>query len=82
MGEEFLKTVPVWFLIVMVIMFGGFSLYSVKQMFASLQATLQELKDLIEELFNNRNNHESRLNVLETRCSDREKMCAFHKKND
>jgi hypothetical protein len=65
---EFLKTVDNWFLILVVILLGGYFLWSVNGMFSNLQATIKELKDLIKELFEDRNDHESRITALETRC--------------
>lgn len=68
---EFLKSVDSWFLILLVVLLGGYFLYSIKAMFAGLQDTLKELKDLIKELFEDRNTHESRITALETRCAER-----------
>jgi hypothetical protein len=65
---DFLKTVDSWFLILVVIFLGGYFLWSVKGLFSNLQATLDELKSLIKELFEHRNDHEARLTALETRC--------------
>lgn len=68
---EFLKTVPVWFLIFLVVILGGYFIFSMKSLFAGLQLTLVELKTLIKELFEDRNDHESRIVALETTCAIR-----------
>lgn len=63
-----LKTVDNWFLILVVVLLGGYFIWSVQKGLESLLKTIQELKDLIEELFNDRNSHEKRIVRLETRC--------------
>jgi len=75
---DFLNGVPAWFLIFLVIVLGGalsvigsYLIFTLKQMFAGLQSTLQELKDLIKELFEDRNDHEARIKAIETRCEER-----------
>jgi len=75
---QLLSSVPVWFLIFLVIVLGGaitvlgsYLIFSLKQMFKGLQSTLQELKDLIKELFEDRNDHEARIKAIETRCEER-----------
>lgn len=65
---EFLKTVDNQFLILVVLLLGGYFIWSVQRGLDSLLRTIQELKDLIEELFNDRNGHERRIVRLETRC--------------
>lgn len=65
---DFLKTVDSWFLILVVIFLGGYFLWSVKGIFSDFRSTINELKELIKELFENRNDHESRITALETRC--------------
>lgn len=65
---DFFSTVDSWFLILSVILLGGYFLWSVQRLFANLEATIDELKELIKELFNHRNDHENRITALETRC--------------
>lgn len=65
---EILKTVDSWFLLLAVVCLGGYFIWSVRRGIASLLDTLQELKDLIRELFEDRNDHEKRIVRLETRC--------------
>lgn len=68
---DFLKTVDVWFLIFLIVLLGGYFIFSMKNLFAGLQLTLNELKSLIKELFEDRNDHESRIVALETTCAIR-----------
>lgn len=65
---EFLKTVDSWFLILAVVLLGGYFLWSVQRLFGSLQASLDDLKKLIGKLFDYRNDHDTRITALETRC--------------
>jgi hypothetical protein len=65
---ELLKTVDNWFLILAVILLGGYFLWSVQRLFRSLQDSLDDLKKLIGKLFDMRNDHETRITTLETRC--------------
>lgn len=64
----FLATVDNWFLILLVVLLGGYFLWSVQRMFNGLLESINELKQLIKGLFEDRNDHESRLTALETRC--------------
>jgi hypothetical protein len=66
-----LKGVDTWFLMFLVVVLGGYFLFSIKQLFAGLQGTLKELKDLIKELFEDRNDHAARITALEVRCAER-----------
>lgn len=68
---EFLKGMPSWFLVFLVVLLGGYFLYSIKQLFAGLTDTIKELKDLIKELFEDRNDHAARITALEARCDER-----------
>jgi hypothetical protein len=65
---DLLKGVDSWFLVLVTILLGGYFLWSVNGLFSNLQVTITELKLLIKELFQDRNDHESRINALETRC--------------
>jgi hypothetical protein len=75
---DFLKGVDSWFLILAVVTLGGYFLFSIKQLFNGLQKTLDELKSLIKELFENRNTHETRITALETRCNERHTVRSGH----
>jgi uncharacterized protein Yka (UPF0111/DUF47 family) len=65
---DLLKAVDNWFLILAVLLLGGYFLWSVQRMFNNLLESINELKTLIKDLFEHRNNHETRLTALETRC--------------
>lgn len=76
---DFLKSVDAWFLIFLVLFLaavvsalGGYFLWSVKGLLTDLKASILELKETISKLFDYRNDHESRIKVLETRI----KICA------
>lgn len=73
---ELLKTVDTWFLILAVILLcgavtilGGYFLWSVKGILSGFRDAVEELKTLIEKLFDKNNNHETRLSALEGRCA-------------
>ena len=77
---DFLKSVDSWFLIISVALLGGFFLWAVKYIFEgvkqsiddldnSVKESAREMKQLIQELFIHRNDHEKRLVALETKCS-------------
>jgi hypothetical protein len=76
---EFMKSVDTWFLIMSVVLLGGFFLWATKYIFDGLQKSVIDLKDsfktygekmdrVLDELFNHKNDHESRIVALETRC--------------
>ena len=67
--ESLLSSVDKWFLILAVMLLGLYFLWSVRSLFTDLKQSIQELKDTIKELFNDRNDHEGRIKVLETRIS-------------
>jgi len=66
---EFLKEVDKWFLILAVFLLGVYFLWSVKKLFGDLKESINDLKNIIKELFDTRNNHEGRIVILETRMS-------------
>ncbi len=73
---ELLKTTPTWFLIVSIVLllaalalFGRYFLWSVNQTLQGFTAAVDELKELIKELFGKHNDHESRISALEGRCN-------------
>lgn len=65
---ELLKTVDLWFLVLITVLLGGYFIWSVKRLFDDLKSAIKELKDTIKELFEHRNDHETRLTAIETRC--------------
>jgi len=71
---EVLKGVDNWFLVFLVIVLGGYFLWSVQKMFAGLQETILELKNLIKELFEDRNDHGERIKAIEARCEERHRQ--------
>jgi hypothetical protein len=77
---EVLKQVDLWFLIMAVVLLGGFFLWAVKYLFDGIKASIEKLaatfdrsmdklERLINELFRGRNDHEARLTAVETRCA-------------
>ena len=77
--SDAMKAVDPWFLNLMVLLLGGYFVYSIKAMLTgfresihdlktSFQASIDDLKKLITELYEHRNNHENCITVLETRC--------------
>ena len=66
--EDLLKGVDSWFLVLAVLFFGGYFLWSMQNLFNDLKLSIAELKLLITSLFEHRNNHETRITALETRC--------------
>jgi hypothetical protein len=65
--SDLMKTVDTWFLVVCVILLGGYFLWSVRNLFSDLKESIQELKETIQKLYDLRNDHEGRIKVLETR---------------
>ena len=81
-SAEFLKSVPTWFLIFLILFLGvvvtalvGYFIFSMKQMYNGLQATLKKLNDLIEELFDVKNIHSIRIERIEIKQEDHRKLC-------
>jgi hypothetical protein len=68
---DLLQTTDKWFLVLAVLVFGGYFVWSVRRMFEDLKETIRELKDTIKELFDHRNDHEKRISSIETRCKER-----------
>ena len=68
---EALKAVPSWFLVFLVIVLGGYFLYSIKRLFEGLGDAIKDLKGMIEKLFEDRNDHAERITALEARCDER-----------
>uniref|UniRef100_A0A831U363 Uncharacterized protein n=1 Tax=Geobacter metallireducens TaxID=28232 RepID=A0A831U363_GEOME len=72
---ELLHGVPGWFLIIVIVLFGGaitllggYFLWSVKGILAGFKDAVEELKTLIQKLFDKHDDHEKRLSALEGRC--------------
>lgn len=65
---EFMKSVDGWFLILAVVLLGGYFLWSVKGMVGDIKSSLVKLENFIGRLFDKFNNHEARLRVLESKC--------------
>jgi len=66
---DIVKTIDPWFLNLLVIALAAYFLWSVKTLFKDLKDSILELKKLITELYEHRNNHETRLTAIETRCA-------------
>jgi nitrogen fixation-related uncharacterized protein len=73
----FLQQVDSWFLVFLVIVFGGYFLWSIKGLFDDLKSSIKDLEETIKELFEHRNDHEVRLTALETRCDMIHKESVF-----
>lgn len=65
---EFLKSVDVWFLVLAVILLGGWFVWSVRNIFENFTGAVEKLQKLIEKLFDKHDDHENRLSALEGRC--------------
>jgi len=65
---DFLKTVDLWFLVLIVILLGGYFLWSVKQVFRDFKKSLEDMHKLIEKIFDRHDDFEKRLSSLEGRC--------------
>lgn len=72
---EFLSTLPAWFLVLSILLLigavsllAGYFLWSVKGILAGFKEAVEELKNLIEKLFDKHDDHEQRLSLLEGRC--------------
>lgn len=68
---DFLKTVDQWFLIIAVMVLSGYFLYSVKRWTEGLTSAINELKETIRELFEDRNNHAQEIAAIKARCEAR-----------
>lgn len=77
---EFLKTVDVWFLSLVVVLLGLFFVWAVQYIFGGLKQSIEdlgksfassvnELKELVKELYDHRNDHEKRIVAIETKCA-------------
>ena len=59
--SDILRTIDPALLVLLVIFLGGYFIWSVK-------TGIKDIKELIKELFDDRNSHENRIVRLETRC--------------
>ena len=76
---DVLKTVDTWFLILTIVVLAGFFVWAIQYIFSGLKESIhnldqsvkssaEKMEKLIDELFNHRNDHESRIVALETTC--------------
>jgi len=80
--NDLLKSVDTWFLIMAVLFLGGYFIWSMKKLLTDFRESIAEVKKFIEELFKDRNNHESRIVKLETRMSVCESCNGHHHKRN
>lgn len=66
---EVIKTIDPWFLNIAVIGLASYFLWSIKALFKDLKESITDLKALIKDLYDHRNDHESRIVALETKCA-------------
>ncbi len=72
---EFLKSINTWFLVLSVMILGGWFVWSVRNIFDNFTISLDKLNKLIEKLFDKHDGHESRLDDHERRISAQEGRC-------
>ena len=77
---DVLVATPSWFLIFLVIVLGGYFFYSVKRLFEGLKESFKDLKNMIEKLFEDRNDHADRITALEARCEERHGQRTGHER--
>lgn len=76
---DFLKSVDTWFLVLAVVILAIFFVWAVQYLFnglktsienlgISFQNSVEKLEKMISNLYAHRNDHESRLVALETKC--------------
>ena len=68
---EFIKSIDMWFLVLAVMLLGGWFVWSVRNIFDNFVRAVNDLQKLIEKLFDKHEDHESRLSALEGRCDAR-----------
>jgi predicted negative regulator of RcsB-dependent stress response len=69
---DFIKSIDVWFLVLAVMLLGGWFVWSVRNIFDGFSKAVGDLQKLIEKLFEKHADHESRLSSLEGRCNSME----------
>ena len=65
---EFLKGVDPWFINMLAFVLALYFVWSIKGLFRDLRVSIDDLKKLIQDLYEHRNDHEHRITALETRC--------------
>lgn len=65
---EFYKSVDSWFLILALVLLGGWFVWSVRNIFEDFKLSVKELKDVVSKMDGRYDGHEIRLVALETRC--------------
>lgn len=64
---EFFKSVDQWFLIFVVMLLGGYFLWSIKNLFSDLKSSIDELKKLITSLSESHTGLDKRILLLDSR---------------
>lgn len=64
---DFFKSVDQWFLILVVALLGGYFLWSIKNLFSDLKFSINELKQLIQNLSESHTGLDKRILVLDGR---------------
>lgn len=67
--SDLVQKIDPWFLNIAVIGLAVYFLWSVKSLFRDLKESINDLKSLIRDLYAHRNDHESRIVALETKCT-------------
>ncbi len=65
---DIIKQADTWFVNLLVISLAAYFLWSIKGLFRDLKQSITDLKELIRDLYEHRNDHEVRIVTLETRC--------------
>ena len=65
---EFIKSIDVWFLVLAVMLLGYWFVWSVRNIFDNFIKAINDLRKLIDKLFDKNDDHETRLSALEGRC--------------
>lgn len=66
-----LKQADSWFLVLAVMVLSGFCLWAIKNWTEGLTKAIQELRDTIRELFEDRNSHAQEIAAIKARCEAR-----------
>ena len=66
---DIVKSTDTWFVNIMFAILTAYFLWSIKGLFRDLKDSISELKKLITDLYEHRNEHERRITSLETKCS-------------
>ena len=79
---DLLKTIDPWFLNLLVMLLSAYFLWSVRGLFKDLKDSIRDLKQLISDLYDHRNDHETRIVALETRCNERHAVRSGNDRRD